>query len=63
MRAFNSGYECWETANSLTRVVRLTLAEGGYVVTTERHQMAVNRGIVFTTIRKENGVFPVCEQD
>jgi hypothetical protein len=39
----------------------LTVAERGYVVTTERHPMAVNRGIVVTTIRKENGVSPVCE--
>jgi hypothetical protein len=61
LRAFNSGYECGEPRTRSPRVVRLTVAERGYVVTTERHPMAVNRGIVFTTIRKENGVSPVCE--
>jgi len=61
MRAFKRGYECWETANSLTARGAPTVAERGYVVTTERHPMFVNRGIVFTTIRKENGVSPACE--
>lgn len=59
MRAFNSGYECWEPRTHSPRVVRDGGGEGLRRDYGEA-SMFVNRGIVFTTIRKENGVSPVC---